>query len=71
MQTTQELIQKLGGPTKIGRFFNIRPQAVSIWVAKERIPAERLPALVRMAKEQGFEVNPEEIRSDIDWAALK
>jgi len=71
MVNTQELIQRLGGPTKIGRFFNIRPQAVSLWASKERIPVKRLPAMVRMAKELGFELNPEDIRSDIDWAALK
>lgn len=71
MESTQELIQRLGGPTKIGRFFNIRPQAVSLWASKQRIPAERLPALVRMAKELGLELNPEDVRSDIDWAALK
>ena len=65
------IMMKLGGPTLIGRRLNIRPQAVSMWVAKGQIPAARVPALVRFARERGLEFGPEVFRSDLDWAALK
>jgi DNA-binding transcriptional regulator YdaS (Cro superfamily) len=68
---THELINLLGGSTLVGRHLNIRPQAVSIWIAKKRIPAERVPSLVRLARERGISLGPEAFRSDIDWDALK
>jgi DNA-binding transcriptional regulator YdaS (Cro superfamily) len=67
----QDLISKLGGPSKVGRLLGIRPQAVSLWVTKTRVPAERVPTLIRLAREQGLNVSPEEFRSDVDWAALR
>lgn len=55
----------------MGRLLGIRPQAVSLWVTKTRVPAERVPTLIRLAREQGLNVSPEEFRSDVDWAALR
>ena len=69
--TPRELISQLGGPSKIGRLLGVRPQAISLWVTKTRIPAERLPTLIRLAKLQGIEVRPEDFRADVDWAALR
>lgn len=67
----EDLITMLGGPTEVGEAFNIRPQAVSLWKMKGRIPAHRLPSLVRMAKARGIDVDPSQIRSDVDWSALR
>jgi DNA-binding transcriptional regulator YdaS (Cro superfamily) len=68
--TIKELVAKLGGPTKVSQRIRIRPQAVSLWVTKGRVPANRVPTVVRLAREAGLTVRPEEIRSDIDWNAL-
>ena len=68
--TIKELVAKLGGPTKVSQRIQIRPQAVSLWMAKDRVPANRVPTVVRLAREVGLTVRPEEIRSDIDWNAL-
>lgn len=69
--TPKDLIKCLGGPAKLGRSLGVKPQAVSMWASKARIPAERVPALVRLAKSQGMDIRPEEFRSDVDWAALR
>lgn len=66
-----DVVQTLGGPSAIGRRLNIRSQAVSIWCARNRIPAERVPELVRMARDLGLAIPPETMRPDVDWAALR
>lgn len=68
--TIKELVAKLGGPTKVSQRIQVRPQAISLWMAKDRVPANRVPTVIRLAREAGLQVRPEEIRSDIDWAAL-
>lgn len=60
----------LGGPTIVGRKLGIRPQAVSLWVLNKRVPAARVPALIRMARERGVDISPAMLRSDIDWSGL-
>lgn len=67
---TKKLITLLGGSTLVGRHLNIRPQAVSLWIASDRVPVARVPALVRMAREQGVDLRPEMLRNDIDWGGL-
>jgi DNA-binding transcriptional regulator YdaS (Cro superfamily) len=49
----------------------IRPQAVSLWIKKDRIPAERVPQLERFASELGLPLRAEQMRKDVDWAALR
>jgi DNA-binding transcriptional regulator YdaS (Cro superfamily) len=66
-----EIVKTLGGPTKIGRALGIRPQAVSLWVIHSRIPSDRVLSLIRIAKERGVDLTPEQLRSDLDWAALR
>lgn len=68
---SERLIRRLGGGVKVGKALGIRSQAISHWMAKNCIPVERLPTLIRMAKEKGIPVDPKELRSDIDWEALK
>jgi len=67
---THEVIIKLGGVTKVSRVLQIRPQAISLWIHKKRTPADRVPSLVRMARNAGFSIDPKDLRSDVDWDAL-
>lgn len=66
--TVKPIIDQLGGPAAVGRMFKISGQAVSMW---RRIPAERVPALERRARELGLALRAEHMRPDIDWAALR
>jgi DNA-binding transcriptional regulator YdaS (Cro superfamily) len=68
---TKRLIQNLGGIAKVGKQLNMSHTAVWHWIKLDCIPAERVPTLVRMAREVGIHVNPSELRPDIDWEALK
>ena len=69
--TVQEIIRKLGGPVAVGRHLEIRSQAVSHWSTQNRIPAERVPQLVRLARKMRVKVTATQMRPDLDWAALK
>lgn len=71
MTETQKIIQELGGPTKIGDYFQIRPQAVCLWSLRNRIPVERVPALLRLAEERGVQCDLKKLRADVDWEAIK
>ena len=66
-----EIIQKLGGPVSIGRHLGIRSQAISLWIRKNRIPADRVPQLERIARDRGSELRAEHMRPDIDWSVLR
>lgn len=66
----REIIQSLGGPAEVGRRLGVRGQAVSLWCTSGRIPVERVPALLRLAKEMGVELTAWDLRRDIDWAAV-
>lgn len=69
--TVKPIIDQLGGPAAVGRLFGINGQAVSLWAIKGRIPAERVPALERRARELGLALRAEDMRPDVDWAALR
>lgn len=69
--TTHDIISQLGGPAAVARDLGIRCQAVSLWVRKARIPADRVPALERRARALGVAVRAEHMRPDIDWSALR
>lgn len=66
----KELITSLGGPAAVGRRVGVRSQAVSLWVANGQVPLDRVPALLRMAAELSVPVNAEDLRPDVDWAAV-
>ncbi len=70
MQVSQ-IIRELGGPVSIGRHLGIRSQAISLWIHKNRIPAERVPQLERLARQIGSRVRAEQMRPDVDWAVLR
>jgi DNA-binding transcriptional regulator YdaS (Cro superfamily) len=67
----KQIIQTLGGPTAIARHLGVRSQAVSLWALNNRIPAERVPELERMARRLGVDVRAEDMRPDIAWDVLR
>lgn len=69
--TVKDIIRALGGPAAIARRLGVRSQAVSIWSMKNRIPADRVPELERIAREVGAPVRAEQMRRDIDWGVLR
>ena len=66
-----QIIRELGGPVSVGRHLGIRSQAISLWVIKDRIPAERVPQLERLARQIGSRVRAEHMRPDVDWGVLR
>ena len=68
---TTTIIKRLGGPTVVALRLGIRPQAVSLWIKKDRIPAERVPQLESFSSELGLSLRAEQMRKDVDWAALR
>jgi DNA-binding transcriptional regulator YdaS (Cro superfamily) len=69
--TVKDIIKSLGGPALIAGRIGIRPQAISLWAIKGRIPAQRVPQLERMARELGKPIRAEQMRPDIDWGVLR
>ena len=67
----KEIITTLGGPAAIARHLGVTSQAVSLWVIKQRIPADRVPALEALAREAGLPIRAEQMRPDIAWSALR
>jgi DNA-binding transcriptional regulator YdaS (Cro superfamily) len=66
-----QIVRELGGPAYIGRQLGIRSQAISLWIRKNRIPAERVPDLERLARERGVAVRAEQMRPDVPWSELR
>ncbi len=69
--TTSEIINLFGGPVNLAYYLGIRSQAVSLWGSKNRIPMARVPELVRVSRLLRLGLRAEDMRPDIDWAALK
>lgn len=70
METTRLIITQLGGPAEVGRALGIRPQAVSLWVRKGRVPLDRVPELLALGAERGIELTAATLRADFDWDAV-
>lgn len=66
-----EIIQSLGGPVSVGRHLGITSQAISLWIRKKRIPAERVPDLERLAKDLGSDIRAEHMRPDVSWGVIR
>lgn len=64
------IVQNLGGPVAVGRHLGVRPQAVSLWATHDRIPLERVPALLDLARQLGLPMRAQDIRDDFDWASV-
>lgn len=71
MNTTHDIVRRLGGPCELGRKLGIRSQAISGWVRRDRIPMDRVPTLLGLAREQGINLTAYELRPDIPWYTLK
>ena len=69
--TTNEIIKRFGGPVNLASYLGIRSQAVSLWASKDRIPMARVPELVRVSRLLRLGLRAEDMRPDVDWAALK
>jgi DNA-binding transcriptional regulator YdaS (Cro superfamily) len=69
--TVEQIIRSLGGPAVVGRYLGIRGQAVSHWIRLGQVPVDRVPGVLRLAKKQRVQLRAEQVRPDIDWAALK
>ena len=69
--TLPEIIQRLGGPAAIGRHLDIRGQAISHWLRKDQVPIDRVPSLLRLAKQKRLRLRADDLRPDIDWEAVK
>jgi hypothetical protein len=65
------IIRQLGGPAEIGRQLGIRGQAISHWLRKDQVPIDRVPSLLRLAKQKRLRLRADDLRPDIDWAAVK
>lgn len=68
--TTRDIITALGGPAEVGRSLGIRPQAVSLWLRKGRVPLERVPALLTLAAQRGLSLTARQVRGDFDWSSV-
>lgn len=67
----KEIIQQLGGPTRVAMQLNIIPQAVSHWVREDKVPAARVPSVIRIGKEIGLDIAPHMLNKDVDWDAIR
>jgi len=66
--TTQDIIKMLGGPVWVSQHLGIRSQAVANW---KRIPLERVPLLLMLAKSMGVQISAEQMRPDVEWAVFR
>jgi hypothetical protein len=58
MVSTRDLIQRLGGPGSVARAVGVSAAAVSNWIARDAIPADRHLTLWRLAVQRGVEWTP-------------
>ena len=67
---TQTIIAALGGPSAVGEALGVTPQAISIWLSKDRIPLERVDELLHVARDKGVNLKATDIRDDFDWKVV-
>lgn len=65
-----KIIQALGGSSIVGRTLGVAPQATSQW-ARRGVPLDRVLGLIRLGKERGVDITPQQLRPDLDWDALR
>jgi DNA-binding transcriptional regulator YdaS (Cro superfamily) len=73
LRAAAQVVQRLGGASKVGRWCRVSPQAVATWLKRGGIPSEHVPRLVHMSQSVTPPVNltPAEIRPDVEWHWLK
>lgn len=59
---------KVGGQASLARVCGVKPPSVSEWIAKDRVPEERCPAI---EKETNAEITCEELRPDVNWVRVR
>ncbi|MEQ5149149.1 transcriptional regulator [Providencia rettgeri] len=60
---TEKAIRAVGAPSVVSRMFGFgSPQSVFNWIKKNKVPAERVIQLCRLAN---WEVSPHELRPDL------
>lgn len=61
--------EKAGSASALARLLKVTPTTVHEWrTGKRPVPMDRCPQIARAT---GFEVRCEELRPDIDWAAVR
>lgn len=70
MTKLDQLIEAVGGITSLARALEITHPAITHWRTKNAVPVDRVPALVRLALDHGVDLRAEDLRDDIDWAAV-
>lgn len=61
LKTVDELVGALGGPKGIQELFGIKlaPNAVAMWVQRQRLPARTYPVLIGALKRKKLTAPPE------------
>ncbi len=54
----RELIRELGGPTRVANACGVSPQAVTNWIARDRVSAEHQVTIWRLAAERDVAWTP-------------
>lgn len=68
--THQEIIRKLGGPTKVARAFGLEPVNTTVHWGARGIPAKYWLKIMKLAEESGLELEPRHLdRPAIETAA--
>jgi DNA-binding transcriptional regulator YdaS (Cro superfamily) len=67
------VVQELGGSSVVGRALGVTPQAISQWMHRPSrgIPLDKVLGLIRLGKDQGVVITPQQVRPDLDWDALR
>lgn len=55
METASQIIEALGGTARVSAACQTTESAVSNWKARNRIPADRWPTMIRMATAAGLQ----------------
>lgn len=64
MHTLRKAIEKLNGVGRLAHELGIRQSAVSNWLARGNVPADRAPAIEAAT---GGEIRCEDLRPDLTW----
>lgn len=57
MQSVDQIFEKFGGPTALGRLIGVKPSAASEMRRRASIPVDYWPRLVASAKKQRIDLN--------------